>query len=128
MNTRELLTAIAVASAVALSSAPAGAQATARGFAVNRFEPSEPGSDWFVNESLDFRGGPRPAFGAVFDWAYRPLVLRDPQGEPRADVITDQVFVHAGASVTALDRLRLAANLPIALFQDGENVAPFTAT
>ena len=30
--------------------------AQAQGFALNRFDPSEHGSDWFANESLDLRG------------------------------------------------------------------------
>jgi OOP family OmpA-OmpF porin len=46
--------AAALASLV-LAPSPAAAQQT-NGFAVNRFEPSERGSDWFTNESLDLRG------------------------------------------------------------------------
>ena len=57
---------------------PRPAAAQAQGFAVDRFEPAERGSDWFANESLDFRGNMRPALGLVFDWAYKPLVLRAP--------------------------------------------------
>ena len=103
---------------------PASGQS--RGFAVNRFEPSERGSDWFVNESLDFRGTGRPSVGLVLDWANRPLVLYDPanlQGNPRADVLTDQIFMHAGGAVVFHDRYRIGADVPVALFQDGESIA-----
>lgn len=133
MGTRAFLSAITVCSSLALFSATAAAQAQvqARGFAVDRFEPSEPGSDWFVNESLDLRGDPRPAFRAVLDWAYRPLVLYDPsdiQGNPRANVITDQIFVHAGAGLVLDDRWRVGVDVPVALYQGGEDVAALTAT
>ena len=43
---------------------PARAQATP-GFALNRFEPSETGSEWFANDTLDLRGNFRPALGVV---------------------------------------------------------------
>ncbi len=99
--------------------------AQAAGFASNRFEPSERGSEWFVNESLDFRGAFRPAAGAVFDWAYKPLLLfpRDNlQGERRAQVITDQIFIHTGASVVLADRFLLGVNVPVAIYQHGDEL------
>ena len=114
-----------IAGLLCLIAAPHSASAQARGFALNRFEPSDRGSDWFSNESLDFRGSARPALGLVLDWANRPLVLYDPsdlQGNPRADIVTDQIFVHAGGAVVFRDRLRAAADLPVALFQDGEPI------
>src|SRR5439155_411967 len=37
----------------------------AQGFALDRFEPSERGSEWFALESLDLRGDGRLAFGVV---------------------------------------------------------------
>lgn len=121
----------AIALFVALGASRAQAQTAVRGFAVDRFEPSERGSDWYANESLDFRGNFRPAFGTVFEWAYRPLVLYDPsniQGNPRADVITDQIFVHLGGSIVLHDRFRVAANLPVALYQGGEDITGITQT
>ncbi|MFM2416972.1 MAG: hypothetical protein RL385_1695, partial [Pseudomonadota bacterium] len=48
------------------------AQSDAKGFAIDRFDPSERGSEWFVLDSLDFRGNVRPALGAVADYAYKP--------------------------------------------------------
>ena len=38
-----------------LQTVSASAQSTAPGFALDRFEPSERGSDWFAADSLDFR-------------------------------------------------------------------------
>jgi OOP family OmpA-OmpF porin len=135
MDTRVLPTAIAATllACCALAAVPgaAAAQASVGGYAIDRFEPSERGSDWFVNESLDFRGSPRPAAGLVFDWAYRPLVLYDPskiQGDPRATAIVDQVVVHAGAALVLDDRFRVAVNVPIVLFQDGDDLSGIPTT
>ena len=109
----------------------ASAQPQVSGFAIDRFEPSERGSDWFVNESLDLRGGPLPAGGLVVGWAYRPLVLYDPsniEGRPLANAFTDQVVIHAGGSLVLYDRYRLGLDLPIVVFQDGEDLSKIPTT
>src|SRR3954471_21167925 len=103
-----------------LASTPAFAQ-QAPGFALNRFEPSERGSEWFALESLDLRGETRLAFGVVGDWAHKPLVLYAPDGSQRASLIRDQLFFHVGGGIILADRIRLALNLPIAASQGGSN-------
>src|ERR1019366_6276043 len=95
------------------------AHAQAQGFAVDQFEPSERGSDWFSVESLDLRGSLRPAVGVVMDGAYRPLVVYAPDGTVERSIVRKQIFAHAGASLVLGDRLRVGFNLPIAVFQDG---------
>src|SRR5512139_3661686 len=104
---------IPVVIALAAMTAPAVAQAQdqAETFALNRYEPSERGSDWFANESLDLRGHLRPALGVVGDWAYKPLVLYK-DDEEYAKIVEHQLFVHVGGSLVLWDRLRLGANLP----------------
>jgi OmpA-OmpF porin, OOP family len=92
----------------------------AAGYAVNRYEPSEPGSDWFTTESLDLRGNLRPQAGIMGDWAYRPLVL-GPADAPRT--IVDQVFVHHRASLVLGRRLRIGVSLPVAFYQAGDQSA-----
>src|SRR5262245_21728822 len=47
------------------------------GFALNRFDISEVGSDWFAGDSLDLRGKVRPGFRLGIDWAHKPLVRYD---------------------------------------------------
>jgi outer membrane protein OmpA-like peptidoglycan-associated protein len=89
------------------------------GAALNRFEPSDTGSDWFANESLDMRGTVRPAFGVVGDYAYKPYVLNNPDGSENTAIIASQFYLHLGASLVLFDRLRLAMSLPIALEQSG---------
>lgn len=103
---------------------PSAAQAS--GFALNRFEPSERGSDWFANDSLDLRGSTHVAAGTVLDWSYRPLVLHEgggTQGPSLGNVVTDAVFAHSGISFMWRDRFRLALNLPVALYQAGDDVS-----
>jgi hypothetical protein len=132
MHTRAFLFLVAVCALVGATAATATtARAQVSGFAIDRYEPSERGSDWFVNESLDLRGAPLAAGGLAFGWGYRPLVLRDPaaiQGEPRATAVTDQVVVHAGATLLVRDRYRVGVDLPVVLFQDGEDLSSISTT
>jgi outer membrane protein OmpA-like peptidoglycan-associated protein len=93
--------------------------AQAQGFAVDQFDPSERGSDWFSVESLDLRGDLRPALGVVMDGAYRPLVVYAPDGTVERSIVRNQIFAHAGGTLVLWDRLRVGFNLPIAVFQDG---------
>ena len=131
MDTRAFLSMVAVNALLGMAATTASAQAQVPGFAIDRYEPSERGSDWFVNDSLDLRGSPLAAGGLAFAWGYRPLVLYDPsaiQGEPRANAITDQVVLHAGGAIVLHDRFRIGADLPIVLFQDGEDLSSISTT
>ena len=114
MNLRRVL-AVSTFLATATAGALASAQTTA-GYASNNFEPSERGSDWFANESLDLRGKFRAAIGVVGDYGYRGVIgTYNPDGSVNASVVRDQLFLNAGASFIFLDRLRLGLNLPIAV-------------
>ncbi len=103
------------------------------GFAVDRFEPAERGSQHFVVDSLDLRAGSAAA-GATLDYAYKPLVVYDATGAERRALVRHQTIVHVGGSVVLAGRLRLALDAPIALYQQGESatidgvtLAPSTA-
>src|SRR6187551_3595269 len=72
---------VAALTLLSLLQSLASAAPTLEGYALNRHQPPEPGSDWFENESLDFRGMVRPALGLVADFSQRPLVIRDREGE-----------------------------------------------
>ena len=120
MKIRSLFCGLGLAAGIAATSSSAHAQATP-GFTVNRFEPSERGSEWFMLESLDFRGKARPAIGIVGDYMYRPFVMRRDPAEP--DRVTNSVVrnvftIHPGFSFVLFERLRLAGSIPILLFQD----------
>jgi hypothetical protein len=90
------------------------------GFAIDRFEPAERGSRFFVVDPLDFRGPWRPAAGAVLDYGYKPLVAYDNNGDERGVIIRHQMWLHLGGSIVLWERLRLGLNLPLALDQDGD--------
>ncbi len=110
-----------LALAALLLAAPTFAQS--EGFALNRFDPSERGSDWFSVESLDLRGHARPALGVVFDYAHKPLVYYDRQtGDEAFVLVRNQLFAHLGGSVVLWERLRLGANLPIAVMNNGDTL------
>lgn len=112
--------------AIVLGSTEARAQVR-RGFAIDRFEPVERGSPSFVVDALDLRSSsataPRPAIGGLIDYGYKPLVVYDAAGEERAALVRHQLVFHLGASFVFVDRFRLAVNVPLALYQDGEDVA-----
>jgi OmpA-OmpF porin, OOP family len=95
-----------------LSLTTARAQTDVSGFALDRFEPSERGSEWFALDTLDLRGHGRLAIGLVADYAHKPLVLYDRDGDELGAVVEHQLFLHAGASVVLWERLRLSFNLP----------------
>jgi OOP family OmpA-OmpF porin len=107
-----------VGAALGAWSLPARAQ-LAPGFALNRFEPSESGSEWFTSDTLDIRGNLRPALGAVADLGYKPYVLENPDGSEKTGIVTEQFFLHLGGSLVLFDRLRLGLSLPIAVTQQG---------
>ena len=104
------------------------AQPRAEGFALDRFEPSERGSDWFVLESLDLRGHQRFAAGLVLDYAHNPLVLYEPNGDERAPIVGSQLFGHVGGNIILWDLARFGLNLPIQFYQDGEGGSSSTTT
>ncbi len=93
---------------------------TAGGFALDRFNPSERGSDWFAADSLDLRGGARPAVGLVGDYAYRPLVIYNTDGSSRLALVENSLVVHVGAALNLWERLRVGIDLPVAAWQSGQ--------
>ena len=120
LSRRHALAAVAALGCFAGRPTRAHAQATP-GFALNRFEPSERGSEWFVNDTLDLRGKVRPALGIVADYGYKPYVLLNPDGSENTSVVSSQFFLHVGGSLVLIDRVRLAVSLPVALAQSGDN-------
>jgi len=110
-----------IAGLAVLASFPAPASAQSTGFAVNRFEPSERGSSWFVLESLDMRGNARPAFGVVADYQLRPLAIYAPDGSVRTAPLEHMMTTHIGASIALGDRVRFAASLPLVVYETGDD-------
>jgi outer membrane protein OmpA-like peptidoglycan-associated protein len=119
MRSSHFATAAILLSAATLASGTAEAQSTASGFALDRFNPSERGSEWFATDSLDLRGNWRPAIGLVGELADSPLVLYNADGSKLATPVHYELILHPGASLVLFDRLRLGFDLPIAAYQDG---------
>lgn len=117
--TRRGLLALGLAATTVTASDPCRAQPRP-GFAINRFEPAERGSGWFVGDGVDLRGHLRPSVGATLDLADKPLVVYDSAGEERAALVRRQLFAHLGASFVVWDRVRVGLDAPIAVYQDGE--------
>ncbi|HTU62581.1 MAG TPA: hypothetical protein VMF89_29170, partial [Polyangiales bacterium] len=102
--------------------APAPAHAQNQGFSLNNLDVSERGAEWFAADSLDLRGHGRVALGVLGEWAYRPLVVFDRNNEERVrSIVRNQFVLHPGASVVLWDRLRLALDLPLQLYADGND-------
>jgi OOP family OmpA-OmpF porin len=119
-SVRRLKTVVFWGAVIVLGGAGSSVEAqTTQGFALNRFEPAERGSEWFVEDSLDIRGEVRPAFGLVLDYGYKPYVLLNPDGSENTSIITDQLFLHVGGSIVLLSRVRLGVNVPVLMTEDG---------
>src|SRR4051812_35825678 len=99
--------------------APAVAAAPT-GFAVERFEPSERGSQWFVLDSINIDGGTRLAAGLVAGYQHRPLAIYEQNGDVRAAIVEHTLTTHLGASLVLWKRVRVGLNLPIVLYTSGE--------
>lgn len=113
-----LSTAAAVLTLITTAATESKAQVR-EGFALNRFDPSERGSEWFALDTLDLRGHARPALGLVLDWAHTPLAIYDQNGDSQVKIVSEQVYLHTGGTVVLWNRLRLGANAPIAVMNDG---------
>lgn len=100
----------------------AAAQETARGWAADAFVPSERGSRWFHGESLDLRGHGRMALGAVGSYAYRPVAIRDGEGDVIGSPVRNHALLHTGAAFVFADRIRLGFDVPLQLVGDGDPV------
>jgi OOP family OmpA-OmpF porin len=115
---RRLLVSLSVLAGVGALTPNAAAQEA--GYAASVFEPSERGSDWFANESNDYRGKLRLALGVVGDYGYRGVIGdHNPDRTIRASLLRNQVFVHAGFSLIMADRVRLALSVPVQLYAFG---------
>ncbi len=102
-----------------VAAAAADASAQASGFAIDHFNPSERGSDWFAEDSLDLRGGVRGATGLVTEYADRPLVIVNAAGNTVAAPVQDQLIVHPGGTLILASRVRFGLDLPLAIYEDG---------
>lgn len=90
-------------------------------FAVDRFEPSERGSMWLANDSLDFgkEGEVLPTLGAVMSWSKRSVNVG------KSAPLDDNLILHLGGSAVALEHFRLAFDLPLQIYADGHSAGAY---
>ncbi|HLK41101.1 MAG TPA: OmpA family protein [Polyangiaceae bacterium] len=111
---RTALAAFGLPALVAASAVERAAHAQAQpSFALDRYNPAERGSEWFVLDSLDLRGKIRGGAGATLDYAWRPETYGTTFDSTKIRAVTDQAFVHVGGSLVFLDRFRVGFNLPL---------------
>ncbi len=93
------------------------------GFALDRYNPAERGSEWFVVDSLDLRGHIRPAIGLTLDYAHKPLAIYANAGDADETValVSGQLYAHLGGSLVLWDRVRVGLNVPLALLNSGND-------
>src|ERR1700744_6169692 len=123
MNTSRLpLTLLVLTLFIGSPMLPQKASAQGRGFALDRYEPAERGSEWFALDSLDLRGKIRPAIGVTGDYAFHPLDAYDQNGKYVTSLVRHQLFLDPSASLVLWDRVRVAALVPIGLYESGHEV------
>ncbi len=92
----------------------------AQGFVLSRYNPPQVGGP-FAAVMSPFLAAPwAPAGAALVDYAYKPLVVESDAGLVRR-VVSHQAHLHLGASVSLLPRLAADINVPLALYQAGDN-------
>jgi hypothetical protein len=92
------------------------------GYALNILDAAQRGSEWFASDSLDLRGHGRVSLGLAYDWAHRPLVAANLSGQRGRAIVRNQMFVQPGMSVILWQRLRLALDVPLLVYSDGNTV------
>lgn len=121
MKARRHLVTAALACAAA-GTAPRAEAQEVPGYAANHFQPSERGSRWFANDSLEIAGKGRAALGIIGDYSYRSLVnYRDSDGKVFSSIVRNQTIVHPGASFVFADRVRVGVSVPLQLHIDGQD-------
>lgn len=127
LATLTLVSATLVSATVA-TSAHAQLVPQGQGYAADNLNPAERGSDFFTAESLDLRGHGRFAFGVLVGNAYRTVADRRQDGGVNASVVRNQAFLYPGATFTLFDRVRVAFQVPLAFFSDGNQAVMPTQT
>jgi outer membrane protein OmpA-like peptidoglycan-associated protein len=122
MSIQRVVCTVSVAMLVASTAQAQESEASAsQGVALDQFRAT-PAGDAFEGVATPTTSGHIVLRGKLsFDYAKDPLVLIDPSGKEIGDVVSSQAFVTAGASLALWDRILVAADLPVAVMQSGDN-------
>jgi OmpA-OmpF porin, OOP family len=102
-------------------------RAAAEGFALNKFDPAPAGDPFFGVQSAYVYKDTRPSFVIIGDYAHSPLVLRRRDGEEVGKLVSDQLLLHANASISVAGRVLFHADVPIAVVNEGAQQATLAA-
>ena len=107
----------------ALATGAFGARPAHAQVLLERFDPAERGSRFFVADSLELDERLPLAVGLVTSYGLRLRTFKQSGGEPEAsDLVTQSIWLHPGASYVLAPGARVGLDLPIA-FQTGNDVA-----
>jgi hypothetical protein len=116
MRTAVRIPVLAALFVAALAAAPA---ARATGLPLDRFEPA-PAGDRLFDVPSPAIGGHLAASGAmIFDYAHAPLVFRS--GTSSSAVLSDQLLLHADATLSLWNRVAVNIDMPFATLQSGSS-------
>jgi len=129
-STRSVPLALAVALIVPLllGEGDASAQPLPGSLALDQFDPAPSGDDFFQVQSY-LAGSGKIAFSGMVlgEYAHHPLTIYDlrdgKQDAEVAAVVSDQLFLHVGASLGFVERLQLSVDFPIGLVNRGDDAA-----
>ena len=113
---RALIRTSFTALALSFAAAPAAAQ-TIEGYALQQFDPTPAGDDFFGVRSADTQGHLLPRAVLGFDYASDPLVV----GTDGQAIVGTQAFLRADVSLSLFDRLLLSVDIPVAVAQSGDS-------
>jgi len=100
-----------------------GARSAQAQVLLERFEPAERGSRFFVADSLELDGHLRFAAGVVTSYGSRLRTFRQSPGDQeKSTLIEHALWIHPGASLVIAPGARFAIDLPVAL-QSGQDVS-----
>jgi outer membrane protein OmpA-like peptidoglycan-associated protein len=102
-----------------LWAAPAAAQTSRAGGALDRFDPAPPGDAFLTVPSADVPGRLRIAASATITYAREPLVLRSLASGDTLSWVRDQAVLHAQLGFQLWRRVELDVDLPAVLAVGG---------
>jgi outer membrane protein OmpA-like peptidoglycan-associated protein len=110
-----------VAAGTALLGASPAALAQSGGIALEQLDPAPAGDAFFGVQSPSVSGHLVPRAFAMFDYALKPLSLRDSNGNAVGAIVSGQAILRADVSLALWNRILLDADVPFTVAQSGDN-------
>ncbi len=110
-----------LALSVSLSAVAGSAAAQSGGIALEQLDPAPAGDAFFGVASPWVGGHLVPRAYAMFDYAVKPLALRDASGGSVGSIVSGQAILRADASLALWDRVLASVDVPFTVAQGGDN-------